>query len=858
MTPPDPLQDLVSRERIAKPDAVTDGSSDVAETMVTPTVAQPLPETPPPLFTAGHFRAIALHAEGGLGKVYRADDLELHRPVALKQLKERRADDPECQRRFLREAEVTARLQHPGIVPVYGLTHDDRGRPCYTMRFIEGQSLQQAIKEFHGRPPPSTGPKQPGGSTASYSDGSGSDGVEAQSNANYDSLEFRQLIQQLIAVCNTIAYAHSRGVLHRDLKPANVMLGKFGEALVVDWGLAKLFDRTEMERATGEETLPQWWSDDAEKTAAGHAVGTPAFMSPEQAAGNWDAVGPAADVFSLGAILYQLLVGKPPYRGRTSFALDQALRWDFPKPRRTAPGAPAALEAICLKAMAKAPADRYRSPKELANDLERWLADEPVDVWPEPCTTRMWRWGRRHRATSAALAAAVVLAAIGAAVFGWNADRHRREIAKEQEETNRAYQVAIDASFKVGSLADLKNLSGMNRRGLERILSVADSTFQDLLRKGRQAEDVRAGLSKVLSSLAEVSLELGDVARSEERARQAVKLSEELLAGSKDDEAHLAALTLAYERLGAARMDAGHSKEALEFHRKALAIRQKLAEQAPDHPERLARVADSHDRIGAISWQRLESDSWVQAARASLAIRRQLAQSPNATAATRLHLAEALYNTLESPGTNDAEVCEEIQRIAEDAIQSDPSQVKAKNLLATVLIQKGKMALDRNEEGQAINCFRRGREIMDDLLRHDPENCRWLQGQLFAANHLANVASDPKEIADRVKRLESFFPLLSRFSATYPTNVLFKQWLAATQAVVAMQYVHLADLDDTQRRRHLLNALGLLDRSVSLLQELIELDPERGSWASSMKQRQDWRASTLRKLGGSRDAGNLQ
>src|SRR5262245_29372552 len=173
---------------------------------------------------AGRYVGLEPHARGGLGEVFTATDTELHRRVALKRLQDRRADDAASRRRFLLEAEVTARLEHPGVVPVHSLYRDDQERPCYTMRFIEGQTLAEAIRAYHAGPT--------------------------------DPVAFRRLLRNYIQVCETIAYAHSRGVIHRDLKPQNIMLGKFGETMVVDWGLAKVVGRADQEGVTNsEETL---------------------------------------------------------------------------------------------------------------------------------------------------------------------------------------------------------------------------------------------------------------------------------------------------------------------------------------------------------------------------------------------------------------------------------------------------------------------------------------------------------------------------------------------------------------------------------------------------------------------------
>jgi serine/threonine-protein kinase len=176
------------------------------------------------------FHILRPHAKGRLGEIFVARDEELHREVALKEIQSRHADDPDSRSRFLLEAEITGGLEHPGIVPVYGLGQYADGRPFYAMRFIKGNSLQDAIEQFHKKETP------------------GRDSGER-------TLQLRRLLGRFIDVCNTIAYAHSRGVLHRDLKPGNIMVGKYGETLVVDWGLAKPMDRPEGSADTGEQTL---------------------------------------------------------------------------------------------------------------------------------------------------------------------------------------------------------------------------------------------------------------------------------------------------------------------------------------------------------------------------------------------------------------------------------------------------------------------------------------------------------------------------------------------------------------------------------------------------------------------------
>jgi serine/threonine protein kinase len=359
-----------------------------------------------PVGPAGlRFRILRPHARGGLGEVFVARDEELKREVALKEIQTRHADQPESRARFLLEAEVTGGLEHPGIVPVYGLGTYADGRPFYAMRFIKGDSLKDAIAAFHA----------------------------AQSRGQSDSersLGLRQLLGRFVDVCNAIAYAHSRGVLHRDLKPGNVMLGKYGETLVVDWGLAKVLGQADGETTEGVLTS----SGDSALTQAGRALGTPAFMSPEQATGRLDRLGPASDVYSLGATLYCLLTGRAPFaEADVGAVLGKVERGDFPRPREVRSDIPAPLEAVCLKAMALKPEDRYASAKDLADEVERWLADEPVRAWREPWRVRLGRWRRRHPALVTGTAALAVTALVAVAVGGLLLSQEQAKTLNEQQ-----------------------------------------------------------------------------------------------------------------------------------------------------------------------------------------------------------------------------------------------------------------------------------------------------------------------------------------------------------------------------------------------------------------------------------------
>jgi serine/threonine protein kinase len=464
------------------------------------------------------YHIIQSHARGGLGEVFLAADAQLRREVALKQMQARFADDAPSRQRFLQEAEITGRLEHPGVVPVYGLGATPDGRPFYAMRFIRGEDMQTAIDRYHRS-------------------GSGSERRAA----------FRELLLRFVAVCNAVAYAHSKGVIHRDIKPANVMLGPFGETLVVDWGLAKELriadcglrieePNPEPRAPDGIETVVQSAirNPQSAMTRAGTVVGTPQFMAPEQAAGRLDEVGPASDVYSLGATLYVLLTGQPPWPGSAvQEVLTRAVAGDFPPPRQVNPRAPAALDAACRKAMALAPADRYASALDLAGDVASWLADEPVTAYRDPLSVRLLRWGRRHRTPVAAAAALLLTAVVGLAAGLVLLDRERQRTdderikalagAKAERQGRRELRHALDAMTSV-MVEHLLIRQTELRPEHKAFLRQALAQYEALARESGDDEEARAGVAGAHVRTANIRQKLGDADGAEADFRRAAEL----------------------------------------------------------------------------------------------------------------------------------------------------------------------------------------------------------------------------------------------------------------------------------------------------------------------------------------------
>lgn len=455
---------------------------DATDDATLPSAPGPAPRWDVPVggpLPGGRYRPVQFHARGGLGEVFLARDEELLRDVALKRLHPQRAWSAELRARLQTEAEITGRLEHPGVVPVYGLGRLADGQPVYAMRFIRGETLAAAIVRFHAQygKAPDSGPR---------------------------SLALQQLLRRFLSVCQTIAYAHSQHVVHRDLKPSNIMLGDYGETLVVDWGLAKRLppggvakaaapalgaptgaplpagDAVRSQEAPAADTTTSAGAAPAPETqqspaaaeawewptsALGAAVpqpsaaqggadprhpactepgsihGTLQYMSPEQAAGATGRIGPHSDIYSLGATLYTLLVGHSAFEGSDPVRLlERVRRGEFPRPRSVNPRVPPALEAICLRGMARDPRNRYASAQQLADDVERYLADEPVHAWREPLPQRAWRFVRRHRVAVATAAAVLVVAAASFAVATGLLSAKNMQLAAAQRTTEQALQ----------------------------------------------------------------------------------------------------------------------------------------------------------------------------------------------------------------------------------------------------------------------------------------------------------------------------------------------------------------------------------------------------------------------------------
>jgi tetratricopeptide (TPR) repeat protein/tRNA A-37 threonylcarbamoyl transferase component Bud32 len=515
------------------------------------------------------------HDHGGLGVVFTAHQEELDRLVALKRIRPDRLHHA-ARRRFLREAAILARLQHPGIVPIYGLGQDEGG-PFYTMPFIQGQTLQEALEAFHRDE--SLG-RDPGGR----------------------SLHFRGLLQRFIAACNTVAYAHDQGVVHRDLKPSNLMLGPYGETLVMDWGLAKRLGGDEpAAEAGGEDAAPSPSPSPSpapgDVTAVGDILGTPQYMSPEQARG--EPAGPAGDIFSLGLVLYAILTGKSAFdeaRFRGEDRLKVVREAAVVPPCRRDPRVPRALEAVCLKALAARAEDRYPSARALADDLTRWLADEPVSAWREPVSIRARRWARHNRTAVTAAVVALVASVIGLGAMAGIQARANDRLKQAGDATLRALEETRKAQAKTQTALEETKASEQRAAAVSNFLVEAFRS-PDPAQDGRQVKVAevldRAGVrldqgfagsqatkGALLDALGTTYLSLGLSDKAVGLLTKARDAREAAMGPDHPD-------TLASRNnLANAYKGAGRTSEAIAVHEAVLKLRE--ARLGPDHPDTLS------------------------------------------------------------------------------------------------------------------------------------------------------------------------------------------------------------------------------------------------------------------------------
>jgi eukaryotic-like serine/threonine-protein kinase len=712
------------------------------------------------------FRVLRPHARGALGAVFVALDSELNREVALKQILDHQADDPVSRQRFLIEAEITGGLEHPGIVPVYGLGTYADGRPYYAMRFIRGDSLKEAIEQFHAD-------------------------AELKRDPGRRSLELRKLLRRFLDVCNAIDYAHNRGVLHRDIKPSNIIVGTYGETLVVDWGLAKPLGRAEPGVPSRERPLVLSEASGSTETLPGSALGTPAYMSPEQAEGDLERLGPRSDIYSLGATLYSVLTGKPPVEGRDLRAVLGAVKkGEFSKPRKLDPSIDKALEAVCLKAMALKPEDRYATPRALADDIEHWLADEPVKAYPERRLERLGRWLRQHRTWTYAAVAALIGISLAATIGVVVVDRARRReaVVRKEAETNfnMALKAVEDYLTSVSENTLLKQQDSVDIRGLrQELLNTALKYYKNFVDQRNKDPNLRQQLANAYFRVGEITQEIDSRVEAIEAFHSAQIIWEALAAADPQNHEFRGRLADCHLAIGKQKGAIGDLQGALTSLSRARDILEPLAARHVDRARYQSRLADCYSEIGIIQGRLQSGDQGLAS----------------------LEKARAIQNSL---------------------IARYPEEMSYRQELAAIINVLGFVYSKRLESAEAIRCFEEVQEICQSLLEQvttGPKPVQLLNLLALSHYNIASIHIANRQFDKALESLEKSLKSRPELVAAHPSVTRFRENLGESYEVIA-DIQHKAHQDD--------KAFSSLQTSIDILEKLVETHPDRARHHGSL------------------------
>ncbi len=624
---------------------------------------------------------------GAMGVVYRARQVRLNRPCALKMILAGGHANAEAAARFLAEAEAIARIQHPHIVQIYHIGEAD-GLPFFELEYLPGGSLD---KQLDGTP--------------------------------WTPKRAARMAEQLAL---GVAEAHRLEVVHRDLKPANILLAADGTPKITDFGLAK--------------TL----GSEAGLTRTEAIMGSPSYMAPEQAEGRTKAVGPAADIYALGVILYELLTGRPPFRGAAIWeTLEQVKTVEPLPPSRLVPKLPRDIETICLKCLQKEPVRRYSTAEALADDLRRFVEDRPVQARPVPALERAARWARRRPGDAALIA--VVVVALASLVGGgvWyngrlraalsDAEAGRRETNRQRARAEANFQkarTAVDEMLNQVGQAELADIPQI-RSVRERLLSKALAFYQGFLAENGDDPAIRREVARVYGRVGEIQAMLHRHSGAEAAYREAIAVSTSSIARQPDadDRSDLAR----YHRgLGSMLMEAGRDREAGDALDRSAELLERLAAEFPDTPAHQRDLAHVEFSRGRLLLGRRDIDGSKRAYARSVALGEVLvARHPN-VAEYEFELALSL-SSLGLFGADRAEYDRSFRKgIAslETLSRAYPGVARYRQHLGRTLRDRGVRLQGDGQLVDAASCYRRVISIYERLVADFPDRPEY-------RNHLA-------------------------------------------------------------------------------------------------------------------------
>jgi serine/threonine-protein kinase len=681
------------------------------------------------------YEVLGVLGRGGMGVVYHARQAGLNRPVALKMILAGAHAGDDDRQRFLTEAVAVARLQHPNIVQIHEIGEAD-GQPFFSLELCPGGSLATKLA---GTPLPPTKAARLG---------------------------------EVLA--RAVQAAHEAGIVHRDLKPANVLLTADGTPKVTDFGLAKKLDAA------------------AGQTASGAIVGTPSYMAPEQAGGKAKEVGPAADVYALGAILYECLTGRPPFKAATAFdTVLQVLSEEPVPPGRLQPGLPRDLETICVKCLQKEQRKRYATAAQLANDLRRFQAGEPIRARRVGRLERGWKWARRNPAvaglaTAAGAALLLVVVALAAGLAAVNAERARTAAANanltaEQEKTQAAYQAE----------------ARRRRQAREALDAMSSEVIDDWLTRQKElSESQKAFLKKALASYEEFARDTGE-----------------------DAEAR-AGVAGAYLRTGKIRWALGQAREAEEAFAKAREQYGRLAAEFPDHGELRHALAQCHRSLGVLLERTRRAKAAEGAYRDALAVFKPLAaESPSRTdvrrnlATTHTDLATLLVMT-DRPREAEAEF-RAAAAVQEGLVADFADRPELRGDLGGTRYSLAQLFVTARRWDEAEAALRAGLALEKPLVSRFPTRTDYRQVLGLEYAQLGLVLQHTRRPAEAEEAYRKALPLLKQLANDFPSRPDYQNLVVGALGGLADVVL---DKDAERARR-------LLEEAVPFSQAALQADP---------------------------------
>ncbi len=731
---------------------------------------------------------------GGMGVVYRALDVRLKRVVALKMILAGVHADPGDLKRFQLEAEAVAQLQHPNIVQIHDVGEHE-GKPYFSLEFVEGGELASQIA---GEPQPPD--------------------------------EAARLVETL---SRAMQFAHQRNIIHRDLKPANVLLTADGQPKITDFGLAKRLE------------------DDSGQTASGSIMGTPSYMAPEQAGGHQAQIRPQTDVYALGALLYCLLTGRPPFQSANVMdTVLQVLEQEPVPPRQLVTGLDKNLETITLKCLQKDPARRYQAAEEVADELKRYLNDEPILARPVGIAERTWRWCRRKPAI-AGLCAAITLLLGFVTVNGYLQAEIQRDLTgqalTQKAKANENFDLARGAVDRfMTEVSESQLLTVPHMEPLRRkLLTGAMEFYEKFVQQAQDNPELKTALGKSHRKLGRILAILGDDERSVEGISKAIEIFTQLSEEHPGDRETSYNLARSSKMLGIVLRKLGRNEEATEALERAIAVASQLVKDSPTVPDHAFELANAKNSLGILLREESRTNEALANYKSAITIAEQIVDEHPRNFKFRGELGNTYHNL-------GVLLCFELSQLAESAKQLEQARAVYQQLaedepenprhvytLAIVHGSLGNLAHRSGQPTQAVEFSRRSRDLFEQVARAHPDVPDYTAKVATANGNLSLALHRTGKMPEAVTAVEKSQEVFQQLSETFPDvpeytsgvarshnnlGVLFRDSKQPKKAIAAFRraqeiYEQLAtDQPDTPRFANQLAGIhrtiaGILDES---------------------------------------------